>query len=76
MARTGRPIYESYCRRYDFVLKGIRAKNTYMTEKYTEEEFMEIYNNIRKNRLDWKDYPRDRIIQYIVYRQKRLFDLF
>lgn len=76
MSRRAAPAYEAYCKKYDFVLKGIRAKNTYMTEKYTEQEFTEIYDKIRKNRVDWKDYPRDRIIQYIVFRQKRFFELY
>lgn len=75
MARRPLPAYEAYSRRYDFVFKGIRAKNVYMTAKYTEQEFTELYNKIIETRLDWKDYTRDRIIQYIVYRQKRYFDL-
>lgn len=64
--------YEAYCAKYDFVLKGIRAKNVYMTAKYSEEEFTEIYSKIRQNRLDLR---RDRIVQHIVYRQKRYYDL-
>lgn len=76
MSRRAAPAYVAYCKKYDFVLKGIRAKNTYMTDKYTEDEFNDIYTKIRETRLDWKDYPRDRIIQYIVFRQKRYFDLY
>lgn len=65
--------YEAYCAKYDFVFNNIKAKNVYMTAKYSEEEFTEIYAKIKQNRLDLK---RDRIVQYIVYRQKRYFDLY
>lgn len=65
--------YEAYCKKYDYVLSNIKAKNTYMTEKYSEDEFKNIYEKVKKNRLDL---PRNRIIQYIVYRQKRFFDLY
>lgn len=51
----------------------MKAKNQYITEMYTESEFSTIYEKAKANLTD---IPKDRIIQYIVYRQKKYIELF